>query len=323
MKLNYYGTKSYKDAYTKEEVIVEKVIEGFVNDEYNEPRIEIPGYVIAEPESEHGKGKMTEEEIIVKYYYKRIPFNFKVEKEIDKIILNGEEVEVTDKNKAKVEIKYKDINETKLEVSYKIKVTNTEKIEGIAILEEILPEGFEFVIEESNAGFELETEELQKKYELDSKNSEDEESSDSSKKSQNSKETKLAEKSDEAEVIKYILKTEILKPGETKEYKVTLRWKPDSANKGEKANIAKIAKTENTPEYEETTLEDNEDDAIIEIKLEKTLEDVINDIKDGKLDEVIDMPKTGQSRIIYIASALIAGTCVGIIVYRKKKGNNK
>ena len=208
---------------------------------------------------------MTEDEIIVKYYYKKLPFNMKVEKEIDKITVNGEETTYSGDNKfAKVEIKYKDINNTSVEVSYKIKVTNTEKVKGTAILEELIPDGFEFANDKSDEKW----------------------------KEQNGK---------------IVLETEEIKPGETKEYTITLSWKADENNKGEKANTVKITDTENKARYEETTRDDNKDTAIIEIKLQKTIFDISK-----------NNVKTGDLIIFSIAAILIAGVAL-IVVIKKEK----
>ena len=270
--VKYLEEGTEKTVYKTEEGKEYEEIEGFINDKYETKEKEIPYYeLVKEKYPKNSNGSMTEKETEVKYYYKKLLFNMKVEKEIEKIILNGQNVEVTDKNKQKLEIKYKDLNETKLKITYKIKVTNTEKVEGIAIIEEILPEGFEFMRKEDETWKEKDG--------------------------------------------KYTLTTEVINPGETKEYEITLKWNPEEANKGQKVNTAKIANTVNIPEYKETTLEDNEDTAIIEIKLNKTIEDVINDIK----DDVVNMPKTGQARIVYIVAVTIAGTCIGIIVWRKRK----
>lgn len=265
----------YLEEGTEKPVSEEEIKEGYVNDKYITEQKEIPYYeFVKEKYPENSEGTMKEEDTIVKYYYKKLLFNMKIEKEIDKILLNGQNVEVADKNKAKVEIKYKNIKETELEVSYKIKVTNTEKIEGKAIIEEILPEGFEFIEEESNARWK----------EVDGK---------------------------------YTLETSIIEPEETIEYRVTLKWNPEEVNKGEKINIAKITETDNTPDYKETTLEDNEDTAIIEVELNKTIEDIINDIK----EDIVNMPKTGQTRIVYVLAVVICGTCIGVIIWRKRKGS--
>ena len=229
---------------------------------------------------------MTEEEIIVKYYYKRALFNMKVEKEIEKVAVteNGEETtKIVEDKSAKVAIKYKEIDNIAIEVSYKIKVTNTEKVEGTAILEEYTPEGFEFVADKSDAKWKKQNE-------------------------------------------KFVLETEEIKPGETKEYKVTLKWIPTEENKGAKVNTVRIANTHNEPEYEETTKEDNEDIAIVEVNLEKEIgkiiDDVVDDIRDGKTDEIIKdivtNVKTGDIIIFFIGTFIIAGTVL-VVTIRKRK----
>ncbi len=266
----------YLEENTEKPVSKQEVIEGNVNDKYTSQEKEIEYYeFVKEKYPVNSEGLITEDEITVIYYYKKNSFNFKVEKEIEKITLNGQDVKVTNKNKTKVEIKYKDINEIELEVVYKIKVTNTGKIEGKAILEEYLPEYFEFIKQESNQEFE--------------------------------------EKND-----KYVIETDVIKSEETKEYKVCLRWIPNIEHKGESINKVKITKTTNNANYKETNLEDNEDTAIVEIKLKKSVDQVIEDM----IEDVVNMPKTGQSRIIYVLVIVITVTCFGIIVCRKRKIKN-
>lgn len=266
----------YLEENTEKPVSKQEVIEGNVNDKYTSQEKEIEYYeFVKEKYPVNSEGLITEDEITVIYYYKKNSFNFKVEKEIEKITLNGQDVKVTNKNKTKVEIKYKDINEIELEVVYKIKVTNTGKIEGKAILEEYLPEYFEFIKQESNQEFE--------------------------------------EKND-----KYVIETDVIKSEETKEYKVCLRWIPNIEHKGESINKVKITKTTNNANYKETNFEDNEDTAIVEIKLKKSVDQVIEDM----IEDVVNMPKTGQSRIIYVLVIVITVTCFGIIVCRKRKIKN-
>lgn len=266
----------YLEENTEKPVSKQEVIEGNVNDKYTSQEKEIEYYeFVKEKYPVNSEGLITEDEITVIYYYKKNSFNFKVEKEIEKITLNGQDVKVTNKNKTKVEIKYKDINEIELEVVYKIKVTNTGKIEGKAILEEYLPEYFEFIKQESNQEFD--------------------------------------EKND-----KYVIETDVIKSEETKEYKVCLRWIPNTEHKGESINKVKITKTTNNANYKETNLEDNEDTAIVEIKLKKSVDQVIEDM----IEDVVNMPKTGQSRIIYVLVIVITVTCFGIIVCRKRKIKN-
>ena len=252
---------NYLDKETDEKVAEQEKGDGYIDYEYKTYPKEIPYYeLIKEELPENAEGKLVEKDTIVNYYYKKLLFNMKVEKEISKITLDGESVEVKDNNKAKIELEGKNVNERKLEISYIIKITNTEKVEGKAILEEHIPEGFSFVKDKSYKNWE------------------------------------------EKNGI-YVLKTKELKPGESVEYEVTLEWNASKENNGNKVNIAKIADTENIPKFEETTLEDNEDKVTVEIEVK------------------VDMPKTGQARIIYISSLLMAGVCITIIVLNKKKNS--
>ena len=76
----------YKDAYTKENIdkIDTKIINGFVNDDYNETRPDIEGYVPADPEPTNNKGKMTEDDITVIYWYNK---GFKITTDVIEIKL--------------------------------------------------------------------------------------------------------------------------------------------------------------------------------------------------------------------------------------------
>ena len=66
----------YLDTATGEEVVgtPEKLVEGYVGDSYNEPAIDIPGYILADNTTEHplptnASGPMTEADIEVVYWY--------------------------------------------------------------------------------------------------------------------------------------------------------------------------------------------------------------------------------------------------------------
>ena len=133
------------------------------------------------------------------------------------------------------------------------------------MIEEEIPEGFEFVKNKSNANFE----------EKDGK---------------------------------YILETDVIEPGETKEYTVHLNWVSDEKNKGEKQNIARIISTQNNPDFEETTLEDNADKVVIEIEIDKTIKDVVEDLVEGVT--------TGDTIMIYIGTFILAGI---VLVLSSKK----
>ena len=244
-------------------------IQGYVNQEYKTAPKEIKYYeLVKDKYPENNKGKMEKELKTVIYYYKKLPFNMKIEKEIENIQLNEKQEEIKDVKNTKIKIKYEDIKEVNLEVTYKLKVTNTERVAGKAEIEEQIPEGFEFQKEKSDQRF-----------------------------------IKINEK--------YILQTEEINPGETKEYKVTLKWTQDAENKGEKQNIAKITNTSNAPNFDEITLEDNYDNAIVEIKINKTIK-----------EEIAKMPKTGQTRIIYIIAGLVAGVSLAVIIWNKRANKN-
>ena len=217
---------------------------------------------------------MTQEDIVVKYYYRKLLFNMKIEKEIEEIILNENNLEVKDKNKTKIQVDYKDINDIKLEVSYKIKVTNTEELEGKAILEEIIPKGFEMLLEKTNGNWEYND-------------------------------------------GKYLLETESLKPGESQEYKVTLRWLPQATNEGEKVNIANIILTKNAPNYKEITENDNKDVAIIEILLNKIPND--EKVESKGIFKKSNTPNTGDSIIVYLIILNSISICIIYILIKRKK----
>ena len=59
----------YIDVQTGEEVLEDKVINGSLKDNYNEARVDVEGYVPAEPEPDNSQGQMTEETITIIYYY--------------------------------------------------------------------------------------------------------------------------------------------------------------------------------------------------------------------------------------------------------------
>lgn len=281
------------DEETNEPIVDEEIVDGYINKNYETNSKDIKYYKLVEEKyPENYKGTMTEEDIVVKYYYKKLGFNMKIEKVIQGIKLNGQETGIDLQNHkfAKLEVEYKEIENTNIEISYNIKVTNTEKISGTAIVEEIIPDGFEFLLEDSDNNWKQEEE-------------------------------------------KFILETEEIGPGEVKEYKVVLRWNPKAENRGKKINTVKISEVNNEPGYGEITLEDNEDTAIIEIKINKTIQEIINDakenIKDGNIDNAIkgtisDIKykvkdvKTGDAIIVSIITLLIAGVTILIIIKRKK-----
>ena len=59
----------YIDIDTKEELLAEKIVEGNVKDVYNEPRVQVEGYIPAGEEPTNSTGTMTKEPITIIYYY--------------------------------------------------------------------------------------------------------------------------------------------------------------------------------------------------------------------------------------------------------------
>ena len=157
---------------------------GYIGEKYRTQPSDIKYYELVEEKyPNNSEGELSEEETVVIYYYRKIKFNFKIEKEISKIVVNNKEQALESEMPT-------------IKVEYKIKVTNTEKLAGKATIEENIPDGFEFA--EENA--------------------------------------------DEWNLVdgKYVLETELINPGEYKEYVVVLKWKNDTQNKGGKINNVKI-----------------------------------------------------------------------------------
>ena len=263
--IKYLDEETEQTIYKTEDGKEYDEIIGVIDDEYSTEERNFAYYeFVKEKYPENAKGTMTKEDIVVKYYYRKLKFNMKVEKEIDGIILNGVQQEIENTDKTKIEIDYNDINKTQLEIRYRIKVTNTEKVDGIAIIEEQLPEGFEFVKEKSSPEWE----------EKDGK---------------------------------YILKTSVIKSGDTNEYLILLRWNVSSNNVGEKVNNVNIVETSNVPNYNETTTQDNQDFATVEIKVNKKVTD--------RIKEITREIKTGDSILLSVVSLMLA---TGVLVVIKK-----
>lgn len=252
---------------------------GYIGEKYRTQPSDIKYYELVEEKyPNNSEGELSEEETVVIYYYRKIKFNFKIEKEISKIVVNNKE-QALESEMPIITLEYKDVSDTTIKVEYKIKVTNTEKLAGKATIEENIPDGFEFA--EENA--------------------------------------------DEWNLVdgKYVLETELINPGEYKEYVVVLKWKNDTQNKGEKINNVKITDTKNDANFDEITLEDNEDNAVLELKINKTVNDVIDDIKNGNSQEIIrdikTTVKTGDAIIVSIVILTVSTISLIIIVKRKSK----
>ena len=143
----------YVDQTTEKEIAESDIINGHQNDEYLTTEKEIQYYKLVES-TENITGKMevkvleTEEKKLVNdtttviYYYRPLEFNLKVDKTISKILVNGEETNISNNNLAKVEIHRKKLADTTIRVEYIVKVSNDGELDGSTTLVERIPAGF-------------------------------------------------------------------------------------------------------------------------------------------------------------------------------------
>ena len=148
----YYQKKAevevkYVEEGTEEEIAPKEQLKGYVGDEYKTEKKDINYYNFVKS-TENTEGKMGDEKIEVKYYYKKKIFNLKIEKQIKSLIINGQENQVN-KDIAKKEIKKEEIENTALKVKYLIKVTNNGELTGKASIKENIPEGLEMLVDEN------------------------------------------------------------------------------------------------------------------------------------------------------------------------------
>lgn len=133
----------YIDADTKEEKTYKEEIKGYIGDKYITKAKEIPYYAIVEDKiPENAEGIYGTEDVLVTYYYKKLPFNISVDKNLTKIELNGEKQEVINGKINKVEIPVGRVSDSTLKLEYSIKVSNTGEVEGSTEVIERLPEFF-------------------------------------------------------------------------------------------------------------------------------------------------------------------------------------
>ncbi len=146
-------TVKYVDIDTQEEIKYKEEneeknygyeINGYVGDQYETEQKEILIYEFVKS-TENTEGTMTEEPIEIIYYYRKKVYNFSINKTIEKIMLNGENVEVLDGKLAKIEMKTKEIKNANLIVSYNIKVANEGEIDGKVKVVEMIPKGYEII----------------------------------------------------------------------------------------------------------------------------------------------------------------------------------
>ena len=272
--VNYLDIET-KDSEKQECVSEQESGKGFVNYEYKTYEKQIPYYELVKEElPSNAQGKLTEKDTVVNYWYRKLLFNMKLTKEFSSIQVNGTEM-LKDNNKfVKVDIANTEVETTNILVKYRITVTNTEEVEGIAKIVEDIPVGFKYV---SN----IQTE--------------------------NSSEEILIENAKWEEVDGRLeLLTKTIKPGETVVYEVTLEWDKTQNTIGNLINTAKLTETQNLPNYQETTKDDNKDSCTLIIAI-RTREN--RDVK----------------TIISMSCFILAGICtviyIGNEVCARKKEN--
>ena len=132
-----------KETGKTEEKTYKETYKGYCGDEYKTEAKEIPYYEYVEEKAPtNATGIYTEEDVLVTYYYRQLPFNMAVDKNLTKIELNGEEQKVIDGKINKVEIPVDRVADSTLKLEYSIVVTNTGKVEGTTEVIESLPKYF-------------------------------------------------------------------------------------------------------------------------------------------------------------------------------------
>ena len=198
-------------------------IEGHEGEKYETTEKEIEYYNFIE-KTENYKGEMTREKIIVTYYYEKKTFNLAIDKwisgaSIDGVAQIGQSYGTRDEL-YKIDIHGKRTETANVKVTYKIRVTNTGEIEGTASkITEVIPEGFSYQ-EEDN---------------------------------------KINWKTENGIIVTDVLKDETIKPGESKEIEIVLRWNKGEGNFGEKRNTVIISGVTNPAKYVDMNEEDNSD----------------------------------------------------------------
>ena len=225
----------YEDEEGKD-LVDSETIPGKVFDSYNTEGKNIAGYELIET-PKNNKGIMTEDTIVVTYKYKKLPFDIKIAKEINKIIQGDKIIQsdkITDNQLTKIEIVGSKMKNEEIKVFYTIRVSNTGKIAGkIGKVIDYIPEGLEFIPDDNEKYWIIEGTTI----ETD------------------------------------ILKDTELKPGETIELNVVLRWKKDENNTGIKDNVVKLCDLTNEFNYEDINPNNNESDAKLIISVKTGVED--------------------------------------------------
>ena len=290
----------YIDKETGEKLAEDEVIKGNVGDEYKTERKVIENYQKAEPEPTNKEGTMTEEEIVVTYYYEKIPSGKVIVKYVDR--------------ETKEEIRYTDDSGEEKTYGYEITgyvgeeyKTEEKEIPYYKIVENILPVNREGILSQNDEtviyyydkmSFNME---ISKKVKTITIKGEEKEVNNGSL---SKVEIHRKEITTTPVEIKYVItvrntgeidgKGEViekipegfevssnnpkewvinadgtmkyaveLKAGESKDIEVVLKWKASETNFGEKKNVALLTNIENPAGFEEENAVDNEAEATV------------------------------------------------------------
>ena len=209
-------TIHYVDKETGEELLPTEQIEGgYVGETYVVKRKDIPYYNPVLPEPENSKGRLTEGNIDVTFYYQKQVFDITVNKWIQSVTVDGEtKAENTYASKGEIvkrDVHAKKTNQTTIEVSYCIRVSNTGEIAGtVGKVIESIPEGMYWNPKENPGWIQDEV---------------------------------------TGYIINDSLAEETLNPGEYKELEFVLHWKQGEANIGEQINQVFIQDVNNEAQY--------------------------------------------------------------------------
>ena len=290
----------YLDKETGEKLAEDEVIKGNVGDEYKTERKVIENYQKAEPEPTNKEGTMTEEEIVVTYYYEKIPSGKVIVKYVDR--------------ETKEEIRYTDDSGEEKTYGYEITgyvgeeyKTEEKEIPYYKIVENILPVNREGILSQNDEtviyyyekmSFNME---ISKKVKTITIKGEEKEVSNGSltKVEIHRKEitttpveiryvitvSNTGEIEGTGEVVEKIpegfevssnnpsgwevntdgtMKYAVeLKAGESKDIEVVLKWKASETNFGQKKNIVLLSNIENPAGFEDINLADNEAEATV------------------------------------------------------------
>ena len=141
----------YVDVETEEEIQGEAEegtysyeITGAVGEKYETDKKEIPYYVYVK-DTENTEGEIGKEETTVIYYYRKMIYNFSMEKTLEGVTLNGQVLNIKDNKLVKVELKSAEVDKAEVIARYNIKVTNDGELAGKVKVLERVPKGFEMV----------------------------------------------------------------------------------------------------------------------------------------------------------------------------------